>query len=181
MRFPPADLAIPRAEPYPHPHPRVQQKLHTLYWVGLGYPRHEVARIIGVSEGTVRSALHAYQAGGLAALRQFNPHPHTAAWDRQATTLREAFTAQPPHTGQEAGDRIAALTGVRRSPTPSGRQRVNGLGSLPAITPPAIPVTHDTTINRESVVTLRKKWAAQFTDRPIPSCSITPGIHAMSR
>ena len=29
-------------------------------------------------------------------------------------------------------------------------------------------VTHDTTINRESVVTLRKTRADQFTDRPIP-------------
>ena len=29
-------------------------------------------------------------------------------------------------------------------------------------------VTHDTTINRESVVTLLKKLAQQFTDRPIP-------------
>ncbi|MDA8194179.1 MAG: helix-turn-helix domain-containing protein [Thermaerobacter sp.] len=118
IAIPPEDLAIRQAERYTHPHPRVQQKLPTLYWVGLGYPRHEVARIIGVSEGTVRSALHAYLAGGLAALRPFNPHPQTAAWDRQATTLREAFTAQPPHTGPEAGDRIAALTGVRRGPTP---------------------------------------------------------------
>ena len=66
----------------------------------------------------MRSTLHAYQAGGLEALRPFNPHPQSAAWDRQATTLREAFTAQPPHTGPEAGDRIAALTGVRRGPTP---------------------------------------------------------------
>ncbi len=50
--------------------------------------------------------------------RQFNPHPKTATLDRHATTLREAFSAQPPHTVQEAGDRIAALTGVRRGPTP---------------------------------------------------------------
>ena len=66
----------------------------------------------------MRSTLHAYQAGGLEALRPFNPHSQTAAWDRQATTLREAFTAQPPHTGPEAVDRIAALTGIRRGPTP---------------------------------------------------------------
>ncbi|MDA8193458.1 MAG: hypothetical protein M0Z53_05620 [Thermaerobacter sp.] len=53
-------------------------------------------------------------------------------------------------------------------PTPSGRQRVNGLRALPAITPPVIPVTHDTDINRESVVTLRKNRAEPVTDRPIP-------------
>ena len=103
IAIPAEDLAIRQEERYTHPHPRVQQKLPTLYWVGLGYPRHEVARIIGVSEGTVRSALHAYQAGGLAALRPFNPHPQSAAWDRQATTLREAFAAHRPTPGQRPG------------------------------------------------------------------------------
>ncbi|MDA8193451.1 MAG: transposase [Thermaerobacter sp.] len=52
-------------------------------------------------------------------------------------------------------------------PTPSGRQRVNVLGALHAITHQVITVTHDTTINSESVVTLLKKLAAQFTDLPI--------------
>ena len=49
IAIPAEDLAILQAERYTHPHPRVQRKLHTLYWVGLGYPRHEVARIIDVS------------------------------------------------------------------------------------------------------------------------------------
>ncbi len=117
IRIPAEDMKVLEEERYTHPHPRVQRQRHTLYLVGLGYPRHDVARIIGVSEGTVRNFIHAYQAGGLEALRQFNPHPQTAAWDRHATTLRETFTAQPPHTVQEAVDRIESLTGVRRSPT----------------------------------------------------------------
>ena len=49
IAIPAEDLAILQAERYTHPHPRVQRKLPTLYWVGLGYPRHDVARIIGVS------------------------------------------------------------------------------------------------------------------------------------
>ena len=32
-------------------------------------------------------------------------------------TLRDAFTSQPPHTVQEAVDRIETLTDIRRSPT----------------------------------------------------------------
>ncbi len=59
------------------------------------------------------------------------------------------------------------LTRILR-PTPFGRQGVNGLGALSAITPPVSTRTHDTDRNRESVVTLRKKRAAQFTDRSIP-------------
>ena len=49
IAIPAEALAILQAERYTHPHPRMQQKLPTLYWVGLGSPRHDVARIIGVS------------------------------------------------------------------------------------------------------------------------------------
>ena len=111
------DLERLKKERYTHPHPRVQRKLEALYLVGMGYSRHDVARIVGVSEGTLRNYLHAYERGGLDALQQFHPHPKTAALDRHITTLRAAFEAHPPHTVQEAVDRIEALTGVRRSPT----------------------------------------------------------------
>ena len=51
-------------------------------------------------------------------------------------------------------------------PTPSGRQRLNVLGALHAVTHEVITVTHDTDINSESVVTLLKKLAERFTDLP---------------
>ena len=112
-----ADMQVLKEERYIHPHPRVQRKLHALYLVGLGYSRHDVARVVGVSEGTVRNYIHAYAAGGLEALRQFNPHPPSAALDAYTDTIRQAFVEQPPHTVQEAVERIEVLTGVRRSPT----------------------------------------------------------------
>ena len=112
-----ADLAVLQDERYTHPHPRVQRKLHALYFVGLGYPRHEVARMVGVSEGTVRNYIHAYESGRLEALYQFNPHPTSAALDAHTATIHQSFTEQPPHTVQEAVDRIETLTGIRRSPT----------------------------------------------------------------
>ena len=115
--IPATDMDVLQEERYTHPHPRVQRKLHTLYLVGLGYPRHDVARVVGVSEGTVRNYLHAYAAGGLEALRQFNPHPTSAALDAYTDTIRQAFVEQPPHTVQEAVDRIEKVTGIRRSPT----------------------------------------------------------------
>ena len=115
--IPATDMDVLQEERYTHPHSRVQRKLHALYLVGLGYPRHVVARIVGVSEGTVRNYLHAYEQGGLEALRQFNPHPTSAALHAYTDTIRQAFIQQPPHTVQEAVDRIEALTGVRRSPT----------------------------------------------------------------
>jgi excinuclease UvrABC ATPase subunit len=38
IRIPAEDMEVLEEERYTHPHPRVQRKLHTLYWVGLGYP-----------------------------------------------------------------------------------------------------------------------------------------------
>lgn len=115
--IPAEEMTTLNAERYTHPHPRVQRKLHALYLVGLGYPRHDVARMVGVSAGTVRNYIHAYETGGIAALRQFNPHPTSAALNAYTDTLRQAFLDQPPHSVQEAVTRIEALTGVRRSPT----------------------------------------------------------------
>ncbi|MDA8207330.1 MAG: hypothetical protein M0Z36_14805 [Thermaerobacter sp.] len=85
-----------------------------------GVSRREVARLVQRTEGTVRSSVIAYRDGGIQVLRRFNPHPHTAALDAHADTLRAAFEAQPLHTVQEAVDRIEKLTGVRRSATQVG-------------------------------------------------------------
>ncbi len=52
-------------------------------------------------------------------------------------------------------------------PTPSGRQRFNGLGALHAVTHEVITVTNDTDINSESVVTLLNELVKRFTDLPI--------------
>jgi transposase len=116
VHIPTADMNVLQEERYIHPHPRVQRKLHGLYWVGLGYPRHDVARVVGVSEGTVRNYIHTDKSGGLEALRQFNPHPPSAALNAYTDTIRQAFIEQPPHTVQEAVNRIKELTGIRRSP-----------------------------------------------------------------
>ncbi len=100
----------------------------------MGGPRLPAPRRGTYCRGVLRhrtqycNTIHAYQAGGREALRPFNPHPHTAVWDRQATTFRETFAAQPPHPVPEAGDRIKALTGVRRGPTPVRAWLKNGLG-----------------------------------------------------
>ncbi len=124
------DMEVLQEERYTHPHPRVQRKLHALYWVGLGLPRHVVARIVGVSEGTVRNDLHAYEQGGLEALRQCNPHPTSAALHAYADTIRQTFIAEPPHPVQEAIERIEALTGIRRSPTAVRREEQNPVSHL---------------------------------------------------
>ena len=113
--IPKEDMKTLEVERFHHPHPRVQRKMEAVYLTAMGISRHDVARLLHVPEETARSYLTAYQTGGLDALWRFNPHPHSAALDTHAATLREAFETQPPHTVQEAVDRIEALTGVRRT------------------------------------------------------------------
>ena len=62
ISIPTEDMAILQEERYTHPHPRVQRKLHTLYLVGLGYSRHDVARI-----ATLRDSV--------------NPRPKSSVWE----------------------------------------------------------------------------------------------------
>ena len=111
------DMKVLQEERFTHPHPRVQRKMEAVYLTGMGLPRHEVARLLAISEGTVRSYLANYREGGLEALRRFNPHPQSAALNAHTTTLCDSLIADPPHTVQEAVDRIETLTGVRRSPS----------------------------------------------------------------
>ncbi len=110
------DLKKLGQERFQQPHPRVQRKMEAVYLMGVGLPRDGVARLLHVTEGTVRSYLVAYRDGGLAAPERFNPHSHAAALDAQATTLHEAFSSTPSHTLPEAVDRTSALTGIPRSP-----------------------------------------------------------------
>ncbi len=117
LTIPAEHMQILEQERFHHPHPRVQRKMEAVYLTGMGLSRHEVARLLHVTEGTVRSYCAAYRDGGLEALHRFNPHPHSAALDAHATTLVETFTSTPPHTVQEAVNRIETLTGIRRSPT----------------------------------------------------------------
>ena len=82
----------------------------------MDFSRQQVAQAVHVTEGTVQSYLRAYLDGGVDALYRFNPHPGSVAVDAHAETLHDTFASNPPHTVQEAVDRIHALTGIKRSP-----------------------------------------------------------------
>ena len=115
--IPDEDMQVLREERFTHPHPRVQRKMEAVYLTGRGLPRQEVARLLGVTAGTVRSYLANYRDAGIEGLCRFNPHPQSAALGPHTTTIQEAFIAEPLHTVQEAVNRIEELTGIRRSET----------------------------------------------------------------
>ena len=67
------DIEQLRHERFEHPHPQVQRKMEALLLKSEGLPHHQITRILGVSENTLRHYLQEYQDGGhRTALKRFD-------------------------------------------------------------------------------------------------------------
>lgn len=97
------------------PDPRVQRRIHALYYKAIGYPHQEIMRLVGVSAKTLRDFFRRYQAGGLAALKTLDyPQPVSALAAHQKS-IESEFRERPAKSIQEATQRIKDKTGVARS------------------------------------------------------------------
>ena len=64
------------------------------------------------------SSATAYQEGGIQALQTFRVGGSTSDRDTHTASLHEEFEQRPPRSGREAGQRIQALAGLQKSPSP---------------------------------------------------------------
>jgi transposase len=117
LEFPPDVLAKIQHDRYYHPDPLVQRRMEILGLKALGQRHDLVAKIALVSRITVQRVLRAYRNGGLEAVQSFHWKTRASALTTHQPVLEAELTAQPPHTVQEACERIEKLTGVRRRPT----------------------------------------------------------------
>lgn len=102
-------------ERWQHPDPRVQRRLHALYYKALGYPHQDIMRLVEVSAKTLRNFLRVYQAGGIEALKQLHyPQPVSALAEHRAS-IEDEFRQRPAKSMKEAVQRIKDKTGVERS------------------------------------------------------------------
>ena len=67
-------IAKLRYERFHHPHPRVQRKMKTLLLKSAGLPHNQIARIVGISENTLRDYLREYKEGGVERLKELRFH-----------------------------------------------------------------------------------------------------------
>lgn len=103
-----------------HPHPRVRQRMETVYLKALGFSHQEIGRIVRISQTTLREYLLLYEQGGIEALQELNfNQPKSELADYQEE-LRHEFEQRPAATLAEAAARIEQVTGLRRSPTQVG-------------------------------------------------------------
>ena len=117
LAFSEADKQALHYERYHHPHPRVQQRMEALWLKSQGVPHHQIAHLCAISANTLRSYLKLYQTGGVEALKQLHFHCPQSALSAYRDTIEAQIRAHPPQTINEAVAMLAALTGIKRSPT----------------------------------------------------------------
>ncbi|MFH1908883.1 MAG: IS630 family transposase, partial [Chloroflexota bacterium] len=100
-----------------HPHPRVRQRMETVYLKSLGYEHQEIGRIVGIGQKALRNYLRMYQAGGIEGLKVLNFYRPKSELDDHREKLKAEFETRPAKSINEAVQRIEKLTGIRRSPT----------------------------------------------------------------
>jgi transposase len=117
INFTETDIKALGEQRYQHPHPFVQRKMETLWLKSQGLPHHEIARLAGITENTVRAYLYEYLEGGIEALKRIPFHRPTSELAEHQSTIEEYFRKHPPADIKEAAAKIEALTGIHRSLT----------------------------------------------------------------
>jgi transposase len=90
----------------------------TLWLKSCDVPHHEIARLVDISQNTVRAYVKEFAQGGVEALKvvPFKATRHSPL-DAHRGTVEAYFQEHPPACSGEARAEIARLTGVKRCPT----------------------------------------------------------------
>jgi len=115
IEFSQAEIAQLEQERWQHPDPRIQRRLHALYFKALDTPHQEIMRLVTVSAKSLRTFFRLYQQGGIDGLKTLHyPQPVSALAAHQQSIEAE-FRQRPAKSIKEAVQRIKAKTGVERS------------------------------------------------------------------
>lgn len=117
VTFTEADKQALHYERYPHPHPRVQQRMEALWLKSQSLPHAQIAHLCAISPTTLRAYLKLYHTGGIEALKQLNFHCPQSLLQVHRESIEAQLRAHPPQTIPEAVTMLDKLTGIKRSPT----------------------------------------------------------------
>jgi transposase len=95
----------------------VQQRMAALWLKSQGLPHRQIAHLCALSTNTLRSYLKLYHTGGVEALKHLNFHCPQSLLSAHRDTIAAQRRAHPPRTINAAVAMLAALTGIKRSPT----------------------------------------------------------------
>lgn len=110
-----------------HPHERVRQRMELLWLISQGESPQRAAQLAGVSRTTGWRYQTIYHQGGVAALQQINWSGSSSELEPYRAMLETSFNQQPPHTVDEAAQRIEQITGLHRQPS-TVRELLHSMG-----------------------------------------------------
>ncbi|MCP4460747.1 MAG: IS630 family transposase [Cytophagales bacterium] len=104
-------------ERFYHSHPRVRQKMETLWLKSQELPHKEICRLASISNPTLSNYLKDYQKGGLEKLKEINFYQPKSELMDHKEKIKSYFQEHPPATIKQAMAEIEELTGLKRSET----------------------------------------------------------------
>jgi len=117
IEFTPEIIDTLNYERYHHPVPLVQRRMEALWLKSHNLPHGLIAKLVGVSENTVRAYFQLFIAGGIEKLKEVDFYRPESALVEHTTSREAYFRDHPPATLKEAQREIETLTGIKRSET----------------------------------------------------------------
>jgi transposase len=108
---------IVNAERDAHPQEHVRRKMLVLWLLHCGLRRATAAEVAGLGRATVQRYVAAFRESGLEGLRHWGVTGPVSDLAAYRDLIHAEFTRQPARSMNEACERIARLTGIRRQPT----------------------------------------------------------------
>ena len=112
-----ATQALLNYERYHHPVPLVQRRMEALWLKSHSLAHAEIAKLVGISENTLRDYFELYQQGGVEGLKAVNFYRPQSELDAHIPTMEAYFRVHPPASIKEAQHHIEQVTGIHRSET----------------------------------------------------------------
>jgi len=117
IEFTPDSIGVLNHERYHHPVPLVQRRMEALWLKSHNLPHGLIAKLVGVTENTLREYFQLFREGGTEKLKQVDFYRPESALVEHTTSLESYFREHPPATIKEAQRQIETLTGIKRSET----------------------------------------------------------------
>ena len=117
IEFTPEIIDTLNHERYHHPVPLVQRRMEALWLKSHNLSHDLIAKLVGVTENTIREYFQLFIAGGTEKLKEVDFYRPESDLVEHTTSLEAYFREHPPATIKEAQSEIETLTGIKCSET----------------------------------------------------------------